>query len=682
MLAGLPAVLIPVIIHLLGRRRVKVIPFATLRFLRKANEKASARWRLRRILLLLSRMLILGSLAVLFAGPGCLNKDGHSSSPATWVIILDNSPSMSAERDGSRVFERAKDEITRMLNDTGPMDRFLFVTTSTADKDRWNGGFATGAGAVMEPLHRAAIDYSLHDVTATLQRAFGLLEKGGNNRVVLATDLQKFPWRTPVRAEVSGARLFILDAGFNNPVNTWINDVVEEGDRLRVMIGRQGGQSSRVTVSLLEKDKPAINVFSEGDSALFRMPGPDKAFSGSIELTPGGDLGIDDRTGFVPKAGRNINLLLVNGDARGFEIRDELLFIRRALAPGSDLSERVVATEIRPADLDRGVPADMDAAILANVAAISEGAMSELLEKARAGMGLILTAGDGWDRFLGYNAGENRNSPLKNLFVAPLRDVVTLESGDSLRPPHERIDIASLKGPMSVFGDTDRGDLSTAHIRKYWLLNAEAEKNLKVWARLENGVPLLLERPLEKGRLMLLATTIDRDGADLCLQPAFIPFLERLILHAAGRLKPGLPQRVTAGRPMDFEFRDEAVISAPKLKIDVRVPDGTSDYIPPLPGNYEVHQANELTGRFVAVMDPAESDLSRIDKQELDRLLGPETYELSRPGLNPVSGALTGRTDVSSDVAGLLLALLIAEALLSVRWRRRRKFSFEDGPGG
>src|SRR2546423_7994271 len=57
--AGIGAVSIPVIIHLINRRRYKIVPWAAMKFLLAAQKQTRKRMRIEQLLLLLVRMLIL-----------------------------------------------------------------------------------------------------------------------------------------------------------------------------------------------------------------------------------------------------------------------------------------------------------------------------------------------------------------------------------------------------------------------------------------------------------------------------------------------------------------------------------------------------------------------------------------------------------------------------------------------
>jgi len=224
---------------------------------------------------------------------------------------------------------------------------------------------------------------------------------------------------------------------------------------------------------------------------------------------------------------------------------------------------------------------------------------------------------------------------------------------------------------VALFKDREAGDLSDARIRKYWVLEARTGEGVNVWMRLENGAPLLVERRIGKGRSLLLATTVDRDGADLCLQPAFIPWLERLLLHAAGRLRPALDRWAAAGRPVEFSYREPVFVEGPQGRKILWQP-GSPPYVPATPGVYRVTSEGELVGSFVARIHPDESDLTRLASEDLDSVLGKENYSTSAADAES-RGVAPNRKDVSTWFAVALLAAVCVEAALSTRWVRRRK---------
>jgi hypothetical protein len=49
-----------------------------------------------------------------------------------------------------------------------------------------------------------------------------------------------------------------------------------------------------------------------------------------------------------------------------------------------------------------------------------------------------------------------------------------------------------------------------------------------VSARLADGTPLLMEKKLGEGRVMVFASTLDNISNDFPLHPSFVPFIEQL----------------------------------------------------------------------------------------------------------------------------------------------------------
>src|SRR5437764_8852872 len=118
---GAGAVTVPIIIHLLNRRRFKVVTWAAMRFLLAAQKQNTRRLRLEQLLLLLVRCALVALLVFAMAsvmpwaeqawavlwpeGWGKVAGRGHR---AHHVLVLDGSLSMNAQVDGKPAFEHAR----------------------------------------------------------------------------------------------------------------------------------------------------------------------------------------------------------------------------------------------------------------------------------------------------------------------------------------------------------------------------------------------------------------------------------------------------------------------------------------------------------------------------------------------------------------------------------------------
>src|SRR3954471_11665824 len=99
MLWVLPAVLLPIIIHLLNRLRYRTVHWAAMLFLLKANRAATRRAKIRQYVLLALRCLVLLFLIWAMARPligGWLGSAAGGGAPEAVLLLLDRSASMEA----------------------------------------------------------------------------------------------------------------------------------------------------------------------------------------------------------------------------------------------------------------------------------------------------------------------------------------------------------------------------------------------------------------------------------------------------------------------------------------------------------------------------------------------------------------------------------------------------------
>src|SRR6185436_10147179 len=108
MLAGLAAVSVPIIIHLLNRRKFQKVIWAAMRFIQTSVEKNQKRMRIEDMIFLalpLARPAILSNASAVFG-----------QSKVTGVIILDNSQSMGMSDGVATRLEKAKKAAERALD--------------------------------------------------------------------------------------------------------------------------------------------------------------------------------------------------------------------------------------------------------------------------------------------------------------------------------------------------------------------------------------------------------------------------------------------------------------------------------------------------------------------------------------------------------------------------------------
>ena len=94
---------IPIIIHILNRFKLRKVEYSSIALIKELKSSAIYTLNLRKILILILRLLFITSLIVMFARPvtkGFIPGWFAAEQDASLVIILDNSASMTAIRNG------------------------------------------------------------------------------------------------------------------------------------------------------------------------------------------------------------------------------------------------------------------------------------------------------------------------------------------------------------------------------------------------------------------------------------------------------------------------------------------------------------------------------------------------------------------------------------------------------
>src|SRR6478735_24106 len=103
LLAALPLVALPIIIHLINQRRFQTIQWGAMMFLLAAQRMSRGYSRLRQWLIMLFRMLAVAGLVLAVSRPLASGWVGLAAGGRTdtTIILLDRSPSMQQSESGS-----------------------------------------------------------------------------------------------------------------------------------------------------------------------------------------------------------------------------------------------------------------------------------------------------------------------------------------------------------------------------------------------------------------------------------------------------------------------------------------------------------------------------------------------------------------------------------------------------
>ena len=187
----LAAASVPVLIHLINRRRHKTIQWAAMQFLLKAARQSRGKKKLRHILILTCRALGVAALALAAARPivsGLIGWGGGSID--TVVLLLDRSASMEI-KPGDGLESRRQIVLKKVRDAMADLGATrLVLIDSAADKPQ-----EVPSPDILPDLAAAAGTDTAADFPALLTRAAEFLtETSGRSEVWLASDLQASNW--------------------------------------------------------------------------------------------------------------------------------------------------------------------------------------------------------------------------------------------------------------------------------------------------------------------------------------------------------------------------------------------------------------------------------------------------------------------------------------------------------
>lgn len=292
----LAAASVPVIIHLINRRRHKTIQWAAMQFLLKAARESRGKKKLRHILILTCRALGIAALATAAARPfvsGLIGWGGGSID--TVVLLLDRSPSMEIKPgDGlpSRrqlVLEKVRDAMAGLGS-----ARLVLIDSAT------NKPQEIPDPAILDKLSATAGTDAAADFPTLLTRAAEFLsESSGRSEVWLASDLQSSSWR-PDDERWAAARARLSDLPQKPAVRVLsLTGNTAANSSLRLLGARRAGDELVIDLEVLRSADArgtatiplSLRLNGTSTTETLTLPGQSLRFQKRVALPSGSDTG-------------------------------------------------------------------------------------------------------------------------------------------------------------------------------------------------------------------------------------------------------------------------------------------------------------------------------------------------------------------------------------------------------
>jgi hypothetical protein len=623
---GLLALGAPILFHLIRRRPKGRLEFSSLMFLKPSPPRFAKRSRPEQILLLILRASALALLALAFMRP--FFRSAAPASPADAgqrrvAILIDTSASM---RRGD-LWQRATVQAREALADCRPTDR---VAVFAFDRSL-RPVLSFPESATLEPSARRAVGEervgklvptwagtdlgralgeALHAVVdpAEGKQADALLA----HRIVLISDLQQGArldalqereWPRDVELELRT----VTDGGGNAGLSLLRDTAQTPGEekQLRVRIANDPA-TGKEQFALSWADpkggiagEPVKAYVPPGSSRVVRITRPEGPSGQMLELT--GDAHDFDNTFFVPDPPRDETAVLFLGAEEAGNPAGLRYYLERAL----------VALPLRKVRLmtpTKNGPSWDEVRALPLVVATGEAGADDLRLAGRylreGGTLLYVVRASGKCDTLATLAGV----PTWEVEEAKVDRYAMLRDIDFDHPL-----FAPLAGPKF-------GDFTRIHFWKHRRVGDHLG-DARVLARFEGGDPAVLEKPVGKGRLVVLTSGWQPADSELARSSKFFPLVYALLGLRGGQGRSATQYHVGDRVPLP-------TLTGLAEKRVIRKPDGSTEAVAAedgffsatqTPGLYAIESAAGVHP-FAVNLDPAESKTSPLPVETLEQM--------------------------------------------------------------
>ena len=493
LLWGAGLVSVPIVIHLLNRQRYRVIDWAAMEWLLRALKQNRRRILLEQLLLLALRCLIillivLAVSKIYFSGAAGLIGD-LAGARTDWVVVLDDSFTMGQTVGAASCFERAKEEVSGLLDqiiESKGSHSFALLTPraggralpQTARVDRDFARRLENTLAELEPSDLA------HSSGTLLERGLQAFEdsEADNRKLVVISDCRVRGWRledaamqSRLQAIDENIEVHVLDVGptaMDQTANLSVKIDLREASSVFVpdmtaelvaIVHNYGDEVARnveldCIIQAPDRPEPTVrptHVFPEippGDSAehvFFPQFAREGVYAVTFKLGrhPQDTLAADNIHHVAIDVQKGLRLLLIHGEIPEGRRRASTHHLRLAVETGRTEMGIVPIVEqarlVRPQAIENA-----DVIVLADVDDLDDEQMAALRRFLRRGGGLAIFPGEQVepDRF---NTLFGEQDDASAIAPAPIEPPVgTLEGRGTTEAQFVRLDLTEFTHPL------------------------------------------------------------------------------------------------------------------------------------------------------------------------------------------------------------------------------------------
>ncbi|HHT9129709.1 MAG TPA: BatA domain-containing protein [Candidatus Brocadiaceae bacterium] len=700
LLFGILGASIPVIIHLINKKKAVSHKFAAIDFILQTNKRVYVKFKLRQLILLILRASLFIFLAMALAKPFLKNYGSVASgknTPTSNVIILDDSYSMQYSERRESFFASAKTVAKEIVNSLTKNDDAAVITCSRLesqvlpelDYDKKN---------LLNFVEQSQPTFSTTHIASALDKAVEILTtaKAPVKRVFLLTDLTRNGWELDwfksgnqrLRSHVTGIQIIDLSEGraLKNIAITHIEpglDISKRngGDHIKVTVSNFSPSRVKDLLAQVFIDQKKItqgffNIeanFSETKEFYFAVE-KGKDHTGWVEI-PGDNLNVDNKRSFAINATQKLDALLVDGDPKTNIYESETFYVEKALNPGREHASSIKPTICSIHEVNNFDFANYNIVFLCNVETLPTEKIRELEKFVKEGGAVIFSLGNRVD-------ADYYNNSFSTLLPHRLHTMRTFSSDSPLSEGQPLyLKVAEPVHPvLRILSETDMSTLSAARFYRIFYVDPAPQGNCKTILSFSDDTPALIERQIERGRCVLFTSSIDRDWTDMPVKPFFLPMMQQLCRYLSGNISEETQSEILVGRgwqsPCPYDVNT----------VEITNPEGTKTTLQPqfvnneksfsyndttIPGIYAVTVDGKPHPQFSSYypvnVDTAESNVDKIDQRELTALMGGINLTITTAHVGEGREVLLGEAKKTlwGTLLFLTLCILLVESFVS-----------------
>lgn len=579
-LAGIAAIGIPIVLHMVRQRTRRRVTFSSLMFVPATAPRFKNRSRIENVILLILRCAIIGLLAFAFSRPffsrPVSDKDVRLAKRT--VLLIDTSASMrrtglwaQAVAEAQSVLQRADradsvcimsfDQDTRIVMGFEQWDRLEPAQRASAGGEQISeltpSWAETNLGHALVAAAEAIEDDEINDPQPSATA----------RRIVLVSDLQQgseleslnaYEWPKQTRLVVKSIR----PGATTNAALQLITDRhdlagTDANDRPRIRVTNSSDAAAEqfqlnwAGGMTAEAPNEPINIYvAPGRSVVVRPPTTANGQPGRRLILTGDDHYFDNTLHVAPSLQQPVNILYIGGDDPN-DSKEMLFYLRQAFGATGVLAPHVVS---RPGDKNISAAEVAKADLIIATDPVNQQNIATLRRHIESGRTLLL--------------------------VMKTAGAVEMLAGfaqiDNVKAEEAEVDRYAMLGriefthPLLVpFSEPRFGDFTQIHFWKYRRINAADLPGARVLAWFDSDDPALLEIPVGKGSLLVLTSGWRRSDSQLALSSKFVPLLYSILeyggVHTRQKLQYFVGDRVPVLRSAAYE----------SANIRIRKPDGS-----------------------------------------------------------------------------------------------------------